>query len=554
MNARGTTASNASSRDTTSTVEHHIASEFFDHDYSVDEGEYQRAQQFASSSSSANFLKWSLWFNFALCVSDFIVLVVTAQSVFALSSYSARNELGLPNSLMSTINPDLLLDIILGMIWCFSLLICGTYRRHLMGEGYDLYSLILQGMVIFLVLASAGGFLFHLSFPRWRLLVIVVLGCLFTAIERRVWRGILHHFRRQGRMSYPVTVVGTWEGIHRALKDIDLNVGLGYLPIAVAPVIFRDGLTVPDVNSPHLLTITVHSRSENRGARKIPVLTFNSHLPATAKKLGCQVIFLVDGIPRGSRTYSAFSLAAQASGMEMSVPVVSTADVNNGFVFSLHNTSDTMPVLTSSIPQFNVVRRVNKRIFDIILSLIGIILSAIPMIVTAIAIKIDDGGPVFYLQRRVGQYGRPFTIYKFRSMRVDADKMDAQLAQDAGVKHQALFKLKNDPRITRVGSFIRKTSIDELPQFFNVLIGNMSMVGPRPQQAYERDQYDSVYSTRLLAKPGLTGPWQISGRSDLSEKQAEQLDVFYVAHNSLAGDAVIILKTIPVLLNHRGAY
>lgn len=549
-----TSARNAQSPDVASTVEHHIASAFFDHDYSVDEGEYKRAQQFASSSSNASFLRWSFWFNLALVVSDFVVLFATACGVFALSSYSARRELGVSDDFMNIVDPELLLNVILGVIWCFSLLLTGTYHRHLMGEGYDLYSLILQGMVIFLVLASAGGFLFHLNLPRWRLLVIAILGCLLTAIERRLWRRILHRFRRHGRMSYPVTVVGTWKGINRALKDIDSNVGLGYLPMAVAPVIYRDGLTLPDIDSSRPLTVTVSSRSKARGMRKIPVLSFNSHLPATAKKLGCQVIFLVNGIPRGSRIYAAFSLAAQASGMEMSVPVDSTADVNNGFVFSLHNTSDTMPVLTSSIPQFNVVRRVSKRIFDIVLSLIGIVLSAIPMIITAIAIKIDDGGPVFYLQRRVGQYGRPFTIYKFRSMRVDADKLDAQLAHDAGVKHQALFKLKNDPRITRVGSFIRKTSIDELPQFFNVLIGNMSMVGPRPQQAYERDQYDSVYSTRLLAKPGLTGLWQISGRSDLSEKQAEQLDVFYVAHNSLAGDAVIVLKTIPVLLNHHGAY
>lgn len=535
-------------------MEQHIASTFFDHDYSINEEEYRRAQEFVSSSSRAKFLKWSFWFDIALCVSDFVVLVASARCVFALSSYSARRELGAPRDVMGGVDPEILLDLLLAVLWCFSLLISGAYHRHLMGEGYDLYSSILQGAVVFLVLASAAGFLFHLRLPRWRLLVIAVLGCLLTAIERRLWRGILHHFRRQGRMTYPVTVVGTWKGIARALKDIESNVGLGYLPMAVAPVTRRNGWIVPDVDPSRPLTIAVHSRSGTEGTRKIPVLSFDSHLPATAKKLGSQVIFLVDGVPRGSRTYSAFSLAAQASGMEMSVPVDSTADVNNGFVFTLHNTNDTMPVLTSSIPQFNIVRRVSKRIFDIVLSLIGIVLSAIPMIVTAIAIKIDDGGPVFYLQRRVGQYGRPFTIYKFRSMKVGADKMDSQLAQDAGVKHEALFKLKNDPRVTRVGSFIRKTSIDELPQFFNVFKGDMSMVGPRPQQAYERDQYDSVYSTRLLAKPGLTGPWQISGRSDLSEKQAEQLDVFCVAHNSLAGDAAIVLKTVPVLLTHRGAY
>jgi lipopolysaccharide/colanic/teichoic acid biosynthesis glycosyltransferase len=123
-----------------------------------------------------------------------------------------------------------------------------------------------------------------------------------------------------------------------------------------------------------------------------------------------------------------------------------------------------------------------------------------------------------------------------------------------GAEHGVLFKAKNDPRITEFGKFIRKTSLDEFPQFFNVLKGDMSMVGPRPQQQYEVDQYESLYSTRLLVKPGITGPWQISGRSNLSQREAEQLDVSYIQDWSLTGDLAILFKTVGAVVKGTGSY
>ncbi len=175
------------------------------------------------------------------------------------------------------------------------------------------------------------------------------------------------------------------------------------------------------------------------------------------------------------------------------------------------------------------------------------------MVVVAAAIKLDSRGPVFYRQRRVGKDGREFTIVKFRTMVTDADKMLTQLA-DRNEGHGLLFKMRRDPRITRVGAVLRKYSIDELPQLFNVLAGPMSLVGPRPPLPEETARYAPDVRRRLLVKPGLTGLWQVSGRSDLPWEEAVRLDLRYVEDWSLALDAVILWKTFRAVFSGQGAY
>lgn len=161
---------------------------------------------------------------------------------------------------------------------------------------------------------------------------------------------------------------------------------------------------------------------------------------------------------------------------------------------------------------------------------------------------------MFYSQTRIGIYGKPFTMYKFRSMRTDADKIKAKLAKERGIEDRFVFKLKDDPRVTKIGHFIRKTSLDEFPQFFNVFKGDMSLVGPRPPLPEEVARYGMLYSTRLLVKPGITGPWQISGRSDLTQKQSEYADVSYIQYWSITGDIAILLKTVVAVFKGTGSY
>jgi exopolysaccharide biosynthesis polyprenyl glycosylphosphotransferase len=196
-----------------------------------------------------------------------------------------------------------------------------------------------------------------------------------------------------------------------------------------------------------------------------------------------------------------------------------------------------------------------KRLMDIIGSLAGIVLSFPIMLITAIAIKIDTPGPVFFKQERVGLNRKKFYILKFRSMVANAEKYKIELIANNEMNDGRLFKMKNDPRITKVGKIIRRRSIDELPQFFNVLKGEMSLVGTRPPTVFEVEQYERHHHRRISMKPGITGIWQTSGRNKIRNfEQIVQMDTAYIDNWSLLLDIKLLFKTIKVLLNKEGAY
>lgn len=194
-----------------------------------------------------------------------------------------------------------------------------------------------------------------------------------------------------------------------------------------------------------------------------------------------------------------------------------------------------------------------KRIIDIIVSTLGLIIFSPIFGLTALLIKLEDRGPVFFAQERIGKWGKPFTMYKFRSMIIGADDVKDELLE----KNEAggvIFKMKRDPRITEVGYVLRRFSLDELPQLYNVLKGDMSLVGPRPHPTSEVADYSLSDRRRLQVIPGITGLWQVSGRSNLPFEKQVALDIQYIESQSLWGDIVLLLKTIPVVLLGRGAY
>ena len=197
--------------------------------------------------------------------------------------------------------------------------------------------------------------------------------------------------------------------------------------------------------------------------------------------------------------------------------------------------------------------RMLKRGIDIIGSLFGLILLSPVFALTALAIKVEDRGPVFFASDRAGKWGKRFKMFKFRSMILEADQLKDDLL-DQNETGGVIFKMKHDPRITRVGRLIRKLSIDELPQLYNVLKGDMSLVGPRPHPPKEVELYTLTDRRRLDATPGLTCFWQVSGRSDINFETQVRLDVQYIESQSLWGDLKLLLKTIPAVLTGRGAY
>lgn len=196
-----------------------------------------------------------------------------------------------------------------------------------------------------------------------------------------------------------------------------------------------------------------------------------------------------------------------------------------------------------------------KRVFDVVLATVFLVAALIPVAIIAVLIKLDTPGPLFLRQTRIGRGGRAFTCYKFRSMHKDADRQKELLARSQEYRgDQVMFKLRDDPRRTRVGRWLRRTSLDELPQLFNIIRGDMSLVGPRPAVPEEVAKYEPWHRQRLDAMPGLTGLWQVNGRSNLSFDEMVRLDLYYAEHWSLWLDLKILLRTIPAVLTARGAY
>jgi exopolysaccharide biosynthesis polyprenyl glycosylphosphotransferase len=212
------------------------------------------------------------------------------------------------------------------------------------------------------------------------------------------------------------------------------------------------------------------------------------------------------------------------------------------------------PLVHVEKPQYQGAERIQKRVFDFCFALAALIGTSPLLIMAAIAVKLTSAGPVFYSAERIGLNGQPFKMMKFRTMVVNADEQLHQLWQMNEADGGVLFKMRNDPRITTVGRILRRFSIDELPQFINVLKRNMSVVGPRPPLAHEVEKYDPAVRRRLLVKPGITGLWQVSGRSDLTWEESVRLDLSYVENWSMAGDLLIACKTLKAVLASNGAY
>jgi lipopolysaccharide/colanic/teichoic acid biosynthesis glycosyltransferase/glycosyltransferase involved in cell wall biosynthesis len=204
-------------------------------------------------------------------------------------------------------------------------------------------------------------------------------------------------------------------------------------------------------------------------------------------------------------------------------------------------------------PIFSLFNRITKRLMDIVGALIGLIFSAPLLAVLAVLIKLDSPGPIFFTQLRVGENGRQFRIIKLRSMIQNAEELLPQVIDLEKLESPA-FKIKDDPRVTRIGFFLRRTSLDELPQFWNVLVGNMSLVGPRPEEVALVQKYNDWHRKRLAVKPGMTGPMQINGRGDLSLDERVRLELEYIEHYSILRDLVILIRTLPASFSCRGAH
>ena len=480
---------------------------------------------------------WRYSFVVCLVMVDLAVMLISL-SISLWANDAAYNAI---NGAM----PFWLFLICFSLIWVLSLTFAGTYHRHVMAEGYELYAKIINASLLTIITYCSLAFIFNLSLPRTALIVAPIIAFFLEVIARWQMRQWQHRSRQKGACKYKTVVIGSSDGINCAVRTMRDYSNWGYSPIAVCPI-------EADDNEKDAYVVTSFEPDPSiEGADKLKVIPFNAAFLRTCESLGAQEVYVADVLSRDSEMLHGISLAVESLGMELAL-AVSLADVS-GHRLYLRNTAE-QPVLLASLPQYTNTTYVIKRLLDIVGSAFALLISSPLMLGTAIAIKLDDGGPIFFSQQRIGLHGKPFTMYKFRSMVTNAEELKKKLAEENGQTDRFIFKMKDDPRITKVGRFIRKTSLDEFPQFFNVLKGDMSLVGPRPALPEEVARYGSLYSARLLVKPGITGPWQVSGRSDLSQEQSEYLDVSYIENWSIAGDLAILAKTVLVVFRGTGSY
>ena len=456
----------------------------------------------------------------AMVVADLLLITIGVWL-----AYTLRFDLWVADPNGTT--PPLALALVLPFLWVGALALCSAYTLAFVRSGITelqrvaLASFGLAGVVG--VLCYLTGFNLSRSFY----VVFFATGVPVLIAARLLRRLVINRLCELGVVSLPVVLVGSTSHIDDIARVLRREKWLGFNIVGVLTDEdrFETPLGLPVLGGVQDVTERVRSGHLHAVIFTDGAFKESQHFKRTMWELEDHKVHVI--VAPGMTDVSAERLASR--------PVAG------------------LPLLHVSRPHAMRASHWNKRLFDIAGSGL-LLLLALPVIaVTALAIKVEDRGPVFFKQTRVGIRGREFGCHKIRSMSVDAEaKKTALQAQNEGAG--VLFKMARDPRVTRTGRFIRRFSIDELPQLWNVFTGEMSLVGPRPALPSEVAHYDPDATRRLDVRPGLTGLWQVSGRSDLSWEDAIRLDTYYVDNWSMMQDLVILARTVRAVLSSRGAY
>jgi exopolysaccharide biosynthesis polyprenyl glycosylphosphotransferase len=412
-----------------------------------------------------------------------------------------------------------------------TLLACRAWDPRVLGQGSEEWSRLMRSFVSAAILLGLAGLAFErLGVRPWVFGILPITG-LFAMAGRYTLRRWLHQARKRGRGMLPVLAVGTEQAVRDLVERTRRVPHNGWVVVAACT---PTGLG--EEGQGHVAGVPVigdlDSLSTSVGSGRFGVVAV-APTPGWSPKRLHRLAWDLEGT--GSE------LVVDPGLMEVAGPRLHVAPV------------DGLPLLRLTEPRLSGVPRVFKLMFDRVTS--GAILLLLLPVFAFIAVIVKlDGGPVFYRQTRVGQRGKTFRMVKFRSMVPDADRLRAGLTGATNDGSGPLFKLRRDPRVTRIGQTLRRYSLDELPQLFNVLGGSMSLVGPRPPLPGEVEAYSDAAKRKFLVRPGMTGLWQVSGRSDLSWEESVRLDLRYVENWTPAMDLVIMWKTVSAVFRGDGAY
>jgi exopolysaccharide biosynthesis polyprenyl glycosylphosphotransferase len=474
---------------------------------------------------------WQLHYGLRLLYSDFLVVV---SAVFGAQLLWVRVRSHLAGE---PVPPDgaqpfaTVYSVCLVVAWLGMLAFLGSRDPRIVGTGTAEYRRVLVAS-----LATFGGlaivvYLFNLQLARGYFLIALPIGLAALLLVRHVWRLWLCAQRREGGYSAKVVLVGGPESVTHLAR------GLGRMPEAGYRVL---GACVP-----------AGRQLDPAMGEEIPIVGDLDHLIEAVEALAADTVIITgsDELPPQKVRELSWKLEP---GQQHLIVAPGLTDIGGPRIHTRPVAG--LPLVHVETPRYRGGKLHGKRIFDVVASGALILLLAPLMLAVAAAIKITDPGPALFAQRRVGKNGRPFRMLKFRTMVVDAEARLAELRAQADAGNDILFKMRDDPRITPLGKLLRRYSLDELPQLFNVFFGEMSLIGPRPPLASEVEEYEHHVHRRFLVKPGITGLWQVNGRSNLSWEESVRLDLYYVENWTLTGDLAILFRTAQAVVGRNGAY
>jgi len=409
-----------------------------------------------------------------------------------------------------------------GIVWVVIVAASGGYDRRIIGLGTEEFRRIGNAALRMLALLVLAGFAFKADTSRSVVALAVLSMGLLTLFLRWLSRRVLHRERRHGRCMHHVLAVGTAADVRSLVTSLGRSPYAG-LQVVAACLSDTGDVPVPVVGSPDDAARVV----DEVGADTVAIAGRGGERGDMLRRLG----WALEG--RNIDLLVAPALT-DVAGPRLSVRPI-----------------EAVPLLEVDEPTFTGPKRFMKDVFDRVLGSVALVAALLPMLVIGLLVRLTSRGPALYRHTRVGKDGREFTMWKFRSMFEGAALMRAPELNEAD---GLLFKLRADPRVTPLGRVLRRLSLDELPQLWNVVRGDMSLVGPRPPLPGEVAEYGDDVRRRLLVKPGLTGLWQVSGRSDLPWEDYVRLDLYYVENWSVSLDLIILLRTALAVVRGHGAY
>lgn len=465
--------------------------------------------------------RWQPRYTQRLWISDTVVLiwVVFGTHIFWFGTGNAQLAL-LRDHRFSVISYWVFSAVLIALwLWALSLADSRSYR--VVGEGSAEYIRVVDASIRLFGVIAIVAFLFQMDIARGFLLISLPLGVITLITVRWLWRQWLIAKRHNGQYMNRVLLVGSEASVAEIAKELRRTPRAGYRVVGACVPSGKIADTIAGTDIPIMGTVDTVERAMLATSADTVAVTSADDLPPQKVK---QISW---GLEAGRQHLVLAPSIADIAGPRMHMRPIAG-----------------LPLIHVETPRFSLGQRFAKRTMDIVAATAGVILISPLLILLAMSVRLSTPGPVLFRQKRVGLRGEEFTMLKFRSMVPNAEALLAELEQqqrDAG--NEILFKMKNDPRVTPTGRFMRKYSLDELPQLFNVIGGSMSLVGPRPPLQKEVDQYADHVHRRFLVKPGITGLWQVSGRSTLSWEESVRLDLSYVENWSLVGDLTILLKT-----------